>query len=65
MNDITYPIITAVCTALMSIVSYIWGYEDGKRKERRSIDELLDAYRDFYAAVMPILLDTYKAGEQE
>ena len=65
MNDITYLIITAVCMTLMSIGSYIWGYEDGKRKERRSIEELLDAYKEFYATAMPILLDTCKAGEQE
>ena len=42
-----------------------WGYANGKRKERGYIEELLEAYREFYAATIPILLDTHKAGEQE
>ena len=50
---------------LMGIVAYQWGYADGKRKERGYIEELLEAYREFYAATIPILLDTHKAGEQE
>ena len=49
---------------LMGIVAYKWGYEDGKRKERGYIEELLETYREFYAATMPILLDTHKAGER-
>ena len=49
---------------LIGIVAYRWGYADGKRKERGYTEELLEAYRKFYAAAMPILLDTHKAGEQ-
>ena len=49
----------------MSIGAYQWGYADGKRKERDYIEELLEAYREYYAATIPILSDTHKAGEQE
>ena len=65
MNDTTFMVLTALCMLLMGIVAYKWGYEDGKRKERGYIEELLEIYREFYAVTMPILLDTHKAGEQE
>ena len=58
-------VITALCMLLVGIVAYQWGYADGKRKERDYIEELLEAYREYYAATIPILLDTHKAGEQE
>ena len=58
-------VITAVCVLLVGIMAYQWGYADGKRKERDYIEELLEAYREYYAATMPILLNAYKAGEME
>ena len=65
MNDTTFMVLTALGIFLMGIVAYQWGYSNGKRKERGSIEELLEAYREFYAATMPILLNAHKAGEQE
>ena len=58
-------VITALGMFLMGIVAYLCGYANGKRKERDCIEELLEAYREYYAATIPILLDTHKAGEQE
>ena len=58
-------VIKALCVLLVSIMAYQWGYADGKRKERDYIEELLEAYREYYAVTIPILLDTHKAGEQE
>lgn len=65
MNDKTFMVLTALGMFLMGIVAYQWGYADGKRKERDYIEELLEAYREYYAATIPILLDKHKAGEQE
>lgn len=65
MNDTTFMVLTALSMLLIGIVAYRWGYADGKRKERGYTEELLEAYRKFYAAAMPILLDTHKAGEQK
>ena len=64
MNDKTFMVLTALGMFLVGIVAYQWGYADGKRKERDYIEELLEAYREYYAATIPILLDTHKAGKQ-
>lgn len=58
-------VITALGMFLVGIMAYQLGYADGKRKERDYIEELLEAYREYYAVTIPILLDTHKVGEQE